>query len=302
MPDAGRKASRRSRESGYAYLLALFMIMALIIGSEAVIQNLATQGRRAREEDMIWRGNQYKRAIRIYYHKTGNYPQTLDDLKTGLPDLHFLRIEAYKDPMNSSDGEWRLIYVNAAGQIIGSVKYATLQEMAMMDMNGGQLPAAGTIPGAVPVSSMNPPSGQAGQTGPAGPAAAQGAAGSQPSSPSAPSSEPGQTPNPFAGLKPTGPVDGPVLGGFLTGVASKIDRPSVKVYNGGKKYLDWEFIWNPIEDQARALQQQGQGAQGAIPGQPGQPVLPGGIGISPSAGPSGPVATGSPQQSPTPGP
>jgi hypothetical protein len=60
----------------------------------------------------------------------------------------------------------------------------------------------------------------------------------------------------MAQLKPTGPVDGPVLGAFLTGVASKQDAPSLKVYHGGKKYINWEFIWNPLEDQAAAMQQQ----------------------------------------------
>src|SRR6185437_1865713 len=48
---------------------------------------------------------------------------------------------------------------------------------------------------------------------------------------------------------------GPVIGGFLTGVASKVDRASLKVYDGGTRYNQWEFIWNPIEDQMRALQQ-----------------------------------------------
>ena len=42
--------------------------------------------------------------------------------------------------MKKDDGAWRFIYVNAAGQIIGSVKYATLQQMAIMDMNGGKIP------------------------------------------------------------------------------------------------------------------------------------------------------------------
>src|ERR1700738_2770691 len=30
--------------------------------------------------------------------------------------------QAYKDPMNSGDGSWRLIYVGPSGQLIGSLK------------------------------------------------------------------------------------------------------------------------------------------------------------------------------------
>ena len=77
------------------------------------------------------------------------------------PDLHFLR-QAYKNPTNPGDGSWRFIYVNAAGQIIGSTKYANLQQMALMDANGGQLPttarsARPTGPARRPVSSSPTP-------------------------------------------------------------------------------------------------------------------------------------------------
>ncbi|HEV3482699.1 MAG TPA: hypothetical protein VGR97_10275, partial [Candidatus Acidoferrales bacterium] len=68
----------------------------------------------------------------------------------------------------------------------------------------------------------------------------------------------------------------PVLGAFITGVASKVDQPSIRVYKGGKKYLDWEFIWNPLEDQARAVQNGLSPAQGSQqqPGQFGLPIGP----------------------------
>src|ERR1700722_15383141 len=148
----------RTSSRGFAYIMALFMIVALLITSQVAMQNIVTQGRREREEDMIWRGQQYVRAIRLFYRKTGKYPQNLNDLKKGLPELHFLRYAAYKDPMKKDDGAWRFIYVNAAGQIIGSTKYATLQQMAIMDMNGGKIPGVkqggdSGQPG-VPVSSL----------------------------------------------------------------------------------------------------------------------------------------------------
>ena len=143
-PHANSPGSRAvaPQESGFALLLVLFMMLLLLIASTAAVSDLRTEKRRQREEEMVWRGNQYVRAIRLYYHKTGHYPQNLDDLQKGLPDLHFLRYATYKDPLNTNGGEWRFIYVNSAGQIIGSVKYASLQQMALMDLNGGQLPGA----------------------------------------------------------------------------------------------------------------------------------------------------------------
>jgi len=287
----GSRARRGPKDSGYAYLMALFMVLLLVITSQTLMENLATEGRRTREQETIWRGEQCERAIRLYYHKTGHYPQTFDDLTTGLPELHFLRAEAEKDPMNKTDGTWRFIYINAAGQIIGSVKYATLQQMAIMDLNHGKIPKV--TPGAVSASSL----------------ASQGQAGSN--SPNSQQSDlnsgSDQVENPLAALKPTGPVDGPVIGGFLTGVAGKTDAKSLIVYKGGKKYLDWEFIWNPIEDQARAMQQQGGGStNGAIPGLGNLPGLPAGLtgaGASPTGTPASPGATGAspsiPPQSPS---
>ncbi len=326
---------RRNPESGYAFLFALGLILLMIAGSVVVMQKGATIRRREIEQETIWRGNQYARAIRLYYHKTGHYPQTLDDLQKGMPDLHFLR-QAYKNPTNPADGSWRFIYVNAAGQIIGSTKYANLQQMALMDANGGQLPTLQGQPGQLgqSVASLSDSNSGSQANTPAAIAAlgnpngipsststtsSSGTSGSDtsgnpppdgqnpPSSagsnstnqfgPNQPGSQNPQTPPTAPGglnslgnlgngqnmtgvapggllvdpatlaamalLKPTGPVDGPVLGGFLTGVACTQDARSLKFYHGGKKYIDWEFIWNPLEDAAAAMQQQMGGANGA---------------------------------------
>ena len=329
-----RRATRtecRPAESGYALILAMFLIVATIVSSQVVLRNLITLRRRERESETIWRGQQYARAIRLYYHKNGKYPQSLDDLQKGMPELHFLRACAYKDPINTSDGSWRFIYVNSTGAIIGSVRFATLQQMALIDLNGGTLP--GPQPG-TPAADLASSSGsdnpnaaansstqtttqegnagaasQSSQSSPSpssnSPLAAPGATPGAPSGPAGATSigtgpngmgigtglngAPGdaQATNPLLLLKPTGPVDGPVLGAFITGVASKVDRPSIRVYNGGKKYIDWEFIWNPLEDQARAVQNglsQTLGSQ-----QPGQ-QQPGQFGL-----PIGPVNGGTPE-------
>ena len=314
----------RHEEAGYALVMALFLAMAIIIGAQVMLHNLATDGRRQRESEEIWRGNQVIRAIRIFYRKTGHYPQTMDDLQKGLPGVQFLRPEAATDPMNKDDGSWRFIYVNGAGQIIGSVRYASLQQMALIDLNGGKLPGAqqGTAAGSSNESNESS-SGeqqlasqqestqgaqQAGQGGQQSSAQAP-----QPQQPNQPFGAPppapsssnggntlglgtsaasGQVPASVLQAQPTGPVDGPVLGGLLTGVASKIDHPSLKVYKGGKTYQQWEFIWNPLEDQGRVLQN-GLAPQGQQPGV-----------ALPIANPNGGGTSGTPGNPPTgfPGP
>jgi hypothetical protein len=316
-------------ESGYALVMAMFLILAMIVSSQVVLRSLVTVRRHQREEDAIWRGEQYVRAIRLYYHKTGHYPQSLEDLQKGLPELHFLRFCAGKDPTNTTDGSWRFIYVNGTGAIIGSVRYATLQQMALIDLNGGKLPGPqpGTPAADLASGSASDDANATNATANSGAQAPQPQQGqaAQQSSPSSAFNSPfgtsgaagatsigtglnaapgqAQATNPLLLLKPTGPVDGPVLGAFITGVASKVDRPSLRVYKGGKKYIDWEFIWNPLEDQARAVQNglsQAQGSQQQQPGQFGLPIGPvnGAAPGQPEGGPGAPQQAQPPQAPP----
>jgi hypothetical protein len=78
-----------------------------------------------------------------------------------------------------------------------------------------------------------------------------------------------------------------------------VDQPSLKVYKGGKKYIDWEFIWNPLEEQARAVQN-GLSPQGSPLQQPGQFGLPLGPTNGPAGGPAGAAPTQTPSQQPQP--
>jgi hypothetical protein len=89
---------------------------------------------------------------------------------------------------------------------------------------------------------------------------------------------------------------GQVFGGQLTGVASMVNKPSIKIFQTGKTYKKWEFIWNPQLDAAAAAggsaAPQGtapNGTQGALPaglGGPGAGGLPGG-GPAPAPPPAG---------------
>lgn len=280
-PSTGKK---KPATAGYAYVMALFMVLTVIVGSQIVLRNMATVSRSQREAEAIWRGNQYVRAIKMYYRKTGHFPQSQDDLVTGVPGVHFLRSEAMKDPMNTHDGAWRFIYTNA-GAIIGSVKYGSLQQMALMDMNGGKMP------GAQPSTNGTDSNTQAfAQSSLQGATTATGSSSTATTSGTGPgsggfllnSTAPGSgngtgsllsnsgnfTNISPVGPQPTGAVTGTVPGGQLIGVGSTVDRTSVRVYKGGTKYNQWEFIWNPLEEQAQAIQQ-GIGATAAPGGIPG---------------------------------
>ncbi|MDP9147347.1 MAG: hypothetical protein M3N22_06780, partial [Acidobacteriota bacterium] len=131
-----RTTPRRRQEQGYALMMVLFFTALMLIISMAAAPQILLQGKREKEEEMIWRGKQYIRGVKLYYRKMGRFPTSVDDLtKPKVGSLRFMR-QAYKDPMNAKDGSWRIIYVGPSGQLIGSLKPAqTLQ----MPAGGGGL-------------------------------------------------------------------------------------------------------------------------------------------------------------------
>ena len=217
---------RRNPESGYTVLIALLLVATILLITAAAAPNIYTEGRRERDAEMIWRGQQYVRAIGLYYKKYGHYPHTIDDLTKSDNQIRFLR-QAYKDPMNTDDGSWRLIYVGPGGVLINSVMYTNI---AQVGLQGGGNAGAGAA------------AGTGGGNGVTGAASAESA------TPSGAQSSPDATHNPDSDSQ-SQPLQGDVIGGNLVGVGSKVKKPSIKVYKGGTTYYQWEFIWNPLQGQ-----------------------------------------------------
>jgi hypothetical protein len=149
---------------------------------------------------------------------------------------------------------------------------------------------------------QQPPVKQGGQSPmPYGPGAVPpqpGLYGQQPGAPAP--GQPQQGPNPALGLiqqiltspRPGGaPMgmqpQGQTLGGGIAGVASKLERKGIKIYNERDAYHEWEFIYDPA-------QEQGQAQQAGIPGAPNSPNQG-----TPMGSPMGTPATGNPTGTPT---
>ena len=258
------KRSYRRGESGYALLFVIFLVASIMLLAAAANPNVLTEGRRQKEEEMVWRGNQYVRAVSLFYRKNGRYPQNLEELaKPNAANVHFLR-KAYAEPMNTADGSWRLIYVAPTGQLIGSVHFRTLQEMAVAYAFSGQLGGGAS---AMAAQLFGQPTG----TGVVGQPAGLGAP-NQPSQNQSQGISSSAQPAPLGNLAA---VDGPVFGGSVIGVAGKEKQASIRVYQGGTTYFEWEFIWNPMTN----------ANLGQIPLAPGQTPVPG----VPTAPPGVPV-------------
>jgi type II secretory pathway pseudopilin PulG len=247
-------------DAGYTLLMVVFLVATMLILVGAAVPNLLTQGRREREAEMVWRGEQYKRAIGLYYRAFGRFPTQIEDLTKLTNGMRFLR-KAYTDPMNKKDGSWRLLYVGPNGQLIGSHRQMSVLQNLMSTV---------AVPG--------------------GPAQPQGSPGTaQGAAPGVAVSNGQQPPNPALAPNPLAsqpqPLEGSVIGGNIIGVGSKIKEPSLRLYDGADVYDQWEFVWSaapqiaipgrqpagptpppPAQQQPPAGQQQTAPGQNPVPG------------------------------------
>ncbi|MGD0365241.1 MAG: hypothetical protein ABSC93_30525, partial [Bryobacteraceae bacterium] len=99
----------RRGESGYAMLLVFLMAAIIAIALYSEVPRIAFEAQRAKEQLLIERGEQYKRAIQVFVRKVNRYPATIEELES-LNNTRFLR-KRYIDPMTGKD-KWRLIHVN----------------------------------------------------------------------------------------------------------------------------------------------------------------------------------------------
>jgi hypothetical protein len=100
---------KRSRESGYAMLLVFLMAAMIAIALYNELPRVAFEAQRTREQLLIERGEQYKRAIQVFVRKMNRYPASIEELEN-TNNFRFLR-KRYIDPMTGKD-KWRLIHIN----------------------------------------------------------------------------------------------------------------------------------------------------------------------------------------------
>src|ERR1017187_3109641 len=99
----------RRGESGYAMLLVFLIAAMIAVALYNELPRVAFEAQRAKEQLLIERGEQYKRAIQLFVRKINRYPATIEELES-TNNLRFLR-KRYVDPMTGKD-KWRLIHIN----------------------------------------------------------------------------------------------------------------------------------------------------------------------------------------------
>lgn len=234
-------SNRRSRrnEQGYMLLYLLFLVALLSISLVTIVPKLKFVLQREREQEMVHRGEQYRRAVRRYYRKMGAYPPTLDVLES-TNNLRFLR-KRYKDPMNHNQD------------------FKVMTQVDLMKAMGTALSTNGGIPGAQtlgqPIGSLNDT--PSGDTGPASQtvAAAPAATTPDPNSQTGPNTD--QASKSSLPFTPVVPQSGPAMmgGGIggLVGVVSASNDETIRIYNKKNHYKDWLFIYDPTSDRGGLL-------------------------------------------------
>ena len=273
--------------------ILLMMAMMIIVATYFTAPALVQQIKRDREEEMIHRGTEYARAIKKFYKKNGRYPATLDDLDKGQIRFLRQRYKdpLTKDGkwklLNYGDIATLL---NSAGP--GTPAAALANQGGTLTPGGAVVPGVPSPggaqfgglqqqqfqqqPGAISGFSTNTGQGYSPPGGPGGgfgfnnntdqgnnPGLNSGSdqSGNNQSSgfnnnPQSGfgSSQPGasnQAGSPFGQLNAGGNQQ--FGGGAIVGVASLSKEKTIRIYNKKKTYDEWQFIYNPMMDQANVL-------------------------------------------------
>jgi len=99
------------RERGFTYLTVLFLVAFMGLGLALAGQVWQTGVAREREAELLYTGNQYRRAIERYYLSGLNqYPRSLEDLLQDprKPNTERYLRKLYLDPLTAK-GEWGVV-------------------------------------------------------------------------------------------------------------------------------------------------------------------------------------------------
>jgi type II secretory pathway pseudopilin PulG len=111
-----RRGGRRA-ESGHLLLIVMIGLTVMAIMLAAAVQQWSTIQRRESEKELIFRGNQYVKAIRLYQKEHGGaLPTSLESLaEPGPRGLRYIR-KLFRDPMTPPQGKWGILLADPSGK------------------------------------------------------------------------------------------------------------------------------------------------------------------------------------------
>lgn len=252
-------------EEGYLLVAVIFMLAILIISLAVAAPRVRDDIQRDRDVETMRRGQQYVRAIQLYYRKFGAYPPNIDALvNTG--GIRFLR-KRYIDPITRKD-DWKPIQFGQnktptamgffgqplAGSTLAGVGPSGGNAVAGASPIGsgfGSSPGGSSIFGSTSTSPTASTSPMGGASPVSGASPTAGTTGSTAGSPSG--STPGSTDT--SGSSGSGSSSGSGLTGQTFGGAGIIGfspaspKKSILIFKKKDHYNQWEFTYDPAMEQ-----------------------------------------------------
>lgn len=277
-------------EDGYMLLAVVFLLALLILSLSVALPRVTEDIQRDRDLETMHRGEQYVRAIQLYYRKFHAYPPTIDALvKTN--NIRFLR-KRYTDPMTGKD-DWKPIHFgqNKTPTAMGFFGQPLSQSsLAGTGPGGGNgIVGASTIGGG-----LNSPQGSGSMFG----TPTTTTAGAAPTGTTAGATGAAGATGGTAAGGTAGGTAGETFGGAgIIGVSPASPRQSIFIYKKMNHYNGWEFTYDPLMDRKVISGNTGNVGQSAGSISSGIGGISNGSGSSPSTtAPVSPAAPVNPQQ------
>jgi type II secretory pathway pseudopilin PulG len=248
---------RRRAERGYVLLTLLLFVSLLVIAAAAMAPSIGRQLKRDREEELIHRGIEYRRAIRAFAKHTGQFPLSIDQLEN-TNGVRYLR-KRYKDPITG--GDFRLLHMNDIAA------------------TGARLDTASPPPDQSASAATSDPSAVGTQAATSADASAD-----LNGTPKPPDGRASQTSSAFTSSTARSGTD--FGGGVIFGVVSSSAKQSIREFDHKNHYNQWLFFYSAIYD----------GSVEVKGPTPMRPVFAAQKSSPESANPGTPTASSQPQQ------
>ena len=238
-------------ERGYAMVALLILMAVMAVAMTVALPAWSTLSRREKEAELVFRGEQYARAIMLFQRKyAGAFPPTVDVLV----NERFLR-KKFKDPITNDD--FKTIGV---GEAVGTAQTTNPLSPSATGRPGGGGQAAGVARGGTTPQLGGRATFTLGGTG----------QGAQPGGGST-FTLPGGATGGRGGIGVAGASAG------IMGVTSKSTDESIRRYKGADHYNQWLFIATQANVQAggRGGRNPGEGVRGGQPPTTGRQGGPG---------------------------
>jgi len=288
------------RDAGFSMAALVIFLTAASILLTISVPSYIMQAKREQEKELIFRGEEYTRAIQKFQRTLNLLPTSVDELLSS-NGTRFLR-KAYVDPISGED--FRFIILNTDGTLTGSNIYPTMSAVPTTTAVRATPPAApapnaqgrsnGTLPITTPTTSGPGASlggagggglgGAGGGLGGAGGGVGGAGTGLTGGAPAAGGNRPaGGGAVPVTSAQPQQQQQATPLSGIV-GVGSKATGTGVMIWDKQEQYSNWEFI---AQLQQLTTPGAGGGGGGGTPGRggAGNGPAPGGGGAAPA--PSG---------------